>query len=270
MLAGACGSVRRRYNPHGMATAPESVVRVHGMRIDPVDMGQTLEQVERFVSVGGPHHIVTADASMVVTASTDREFSEIVDRAALVTPDGAGILWASRRLGLPFHSKVSGVDLAERLVAMSPERGWNIFFLGAAPGIAEAAAANMKDRYPGCRIVGVRDGFFGADQEEAVAKLVRESGADILLVALGIPKQEKFIARWGESTGAKVLIGVGGTLDVFSGTVQRAPVWMQRRGLEWLYRLVSDPRQFRNRVRKQKLLPRFVWMTLSARPAGRP
>lgn len=239
------------------------------MRIDPVDMPETLRRVEEFIAQGGPHHIVTADASMVVTAKADSEFSSIVERAALVTPDGAGILWASRRLGLPLNAKVSGVDLAEKLVALSVERGWKIYFLGAAPGVAESAAQKMRERYPGCGIVGVRDGFFNSEQESSVADLVRESGADILLVALGIPKQEKFIARWGESTGAKVLIGVGGTLDVFSGTVRRAPLWMQRRGLEWLYRLVSDPRQFRNRVRKQKLLPRFVWMTVSARP-GQP
>lgn len=247
-----------------MEAVPDPVVRIHGMRVDPVDMETTLSRIDEFLASNQANHIVTADASMVVTAAADPEFARIVDRAALVTPDGAGILWAASRLGLPFRSKVSGVDLAERLVALSVERGWRIFFLGAAPGVAELAAERMRMRYPGCGIVGTRDGFFQADDEASVVESVAAANTDILLVALGIPKQEKFIARCGKASGAKVLIGVGGTFDVFSGTVRRAPLWMQRRGLEWLYRLVSDPRQFRNRVRKQRLLPRFVWMTLRA------
>lgn len=247
------------------APGPETI-QIHGMRIDRVDMETALERVTGWIAEGGPHQIVTADASMVVTAALDPEFAGIVAHADLVTPDGAGILWASRRLGTPIVAKVSGVDLSERLVALSGSRGWRVFFFGAAPGVAEQAAAKMRERYPDCRIVGTRDGFFAPADEASVVAQIAAAQPDILLVALGIPKQEKLIARCGAATGAKVLIGVGGTLDVFSGTVRRAPLWMQRRGLEWLYRLVSDPRQFRNRLKKQKLLPRFVWMTLRARP----
>jgi N-acetylglucosaminyldiphosphoundecaprenol N-acetyl-beta-D-mannosaminyltransferase len=182
----------------------------------------------------------------------------------MVTSDGAGILWASRKLGLGIRNKCSGVDLAERLVSESVQRGWRIFFFGAAPGVAALAATEMQNRYPGCNVIGTRDGFFDPTAAATVANEIGVSKPDIVLVALGIPKQEKWIAMHGNLTGAKVCIGVGGTLDVFSGTVQRAPLWMQKRGLEWLYRLTSDPRQLSNRIKKQKLLPKFVGMVLKA------
>lgn len=243
---------------------PLDTLSLLGMRVDRPTMQEALTRIERFVAEGGPHHIVTADASMIVTAHDDPEFRALVDRADLVTPDGIGILWASRRLGTPIRHKVSGVDLAARCVALSAEKGWRIFFFGAAPGVAEAAAKKMGERYPGALIVGWRDGFFRPEEEEKVADEIAWTRPDIVLVALGIPKQEKFIARHRDRLGAKVLIGVGGTLDVFSGTVRRAPVWMQKAGLEWFYRLTSDPRQFRNRLKKQRLLPRFVAMALRA------
>jgi N-acetylglucosaminyldiphosphoundecaprenol N-acetyl-beta-D-mannosaminyltransferase len=239
-------------------------INVLGLPVDDIDMDTAVERIAGFIQSEGMHQVVTADASMVVTASMDEGFLAVAKSAAMVTSDGAGILWASRKLGLGIKNKCSGVDLAERLVSESVAREWRIFFFGAAPGVAALAASKMEKRYPGCKIVGTRDGFFEATVSATVAAQIAESNPDILLVALGIPKQEKWIAAFGNLTGAKVCIGVGGTLDVFSGTVQRAPVWMQKRGLEWFYRLTSDPRQLRNRINKQKLLPKFVGMVLRA------
>jgi N-acetylglucosaminyldiphosphoundecaprenol N-acetyl-beta-D-mannosaminyltransferase len=239
---------------------PRDPVRLLGMRVDRVTMDEALALIERFIAEGTPHHIVTADASMVVTYTQDAEFARIVDRAELVTPDGAGILWATRRLGTPVRAKVSGVDLSARCCALSAQKGWRIFFFGAASGVAEAAAAQTRERFPGANIVGVRDGFFGPDEEPHVVEQIRAAKPDILLVALGIPKQEKFIHRNRESLGVPVSIGVGGTLDVFSGTVKRAPIWMQNVGLEWLYRLAANPKK----ISKVALLPRFALMTLRA------
>lgn len=233
-------------------------IHLHGMRVDRVTMDDTLALVEQFVKSRQPHHIVTADASMIVTYNEDKEFAAIVDQSALVTPDGAGILWASKHLGEPVTSKVSGVDLAARCCALSAEKNWRVFFFGAAPGVAEEARARMLARYPGAQIVGFRDGFFTAETEPQVVEQIRAAKPDILLVALGIPKQEKFIARHKDTLGVPVLIGVGGTLDVFSGTVKRAPVWMQKSSLEWLYRLASNPKK----ISKVALLPRFALMTL--------
>lgn len=239
-------------------------IDILGLSVDDVDMDTAVERIAGFVQTKSMHQVVTADASMVVTASIDSEFLSITKAASMVTSDGAGILWASRKLGLGIKNKCSGVDLAERLVAESSSRKWHIFFFGAAPGVAAKAATEMKSRYPGCNIVGTRDGFFDAEASASVAAEIAACEPDIVLVALGIPKQEKWIFQYGNLTGAKVCIGVGGTLDVFSGTVQRAPVWMQKRGLEWFYRLTSDPRQIRNRIQKQKLLPKFVGMVLKA------
>lgn len=235
-------------------------IRLLGMRIDRVTMEDALSLIEGYIRSGKPHHIVTADASMVMTYNEDPEFARIVDASDLVTPDGAGILWATRRLGTPVTSKVSGVDLAARCCALSAEKGWRIFFFGAGPGVAEEAKARMLARHPGAQIVGFRDGFFKAEDEAGIVEMIREARPDILLAALGIPKQEKFISKYREAMGVPVCIGVGGTLDVFSGAVKRAPVWMQNVGLEWLYRVASNPNK--RRMSKLKALPRFALLTL--------
>ena len=240
---------------------PRNSITLHGMRIDRVSMEGALEYVASFIASGKPHHIVTADASMVMTYYEDKEFAALVEQAALITPDGAGILWACQRLGTPIPAKVSGVDLSAKLVELSGQKGWRVFFFGGAPGVAEAAAQKMRARFPQACICGVRDGYYKADEENAVAEQIALTRPDIVLVAMGIPRQEKFIARQKERVGAKVYIGVGGTLDVFSGTVKRAPVWMQRAGLEWLYRIASNPNAAR--MKKLAALPRFALLTLT-------
>ena len=237
-------------------------IRLHGMRVDRVDMDGALARIEGFIaSAGPPRHVLTADASMVVTAAEDPEFARIAEKADLVTPDGAGILWAAKQVGTPITAKVSGVDLSARLCQLSAEKNWRIFFFGAAPGVAEEAAARMRARFPGANIVGVRDGFFQPSDEPAVLAQIKTARPDILLVALGIPKQEKFIDQHKAALGVPVSIGVGGTFDVFSGAVKRAPAWMQNSGLEWAYRLASNPKK----ISKVALLPRFAFMTLRAR-----
>lgn len=244
-----------------MADVPSlSSIRLHGMRIDRVTFEEALAKVEAFIASGQPHHIVTADASMVMTFRTDKDFAAIVEQASLITPDGAGILWASRHLGTPIPAKVSGVDLSATLVELSGKKGWRVFFFGGAPGVAEAAAKRMRERFPDAQICGFRDGYYKADQEDAVALELAATKPDIVLVAMGIPRQEKFIARQKARVGAKVYIGVGGTLDVFSGTVKRAPVWMQKSGLEWLYRISSNPNAAR--LKKLAVLPQFALLTL--------
>lgn len=240
---------------------PPDSVNLLGMRVDRVTMETVLQLVEDYINSRKPHHIVTADASMVVTATQDPEFARIVAASDLVTPDGAGILWATRRMGTPVPAKVSGVDLSAKLIALSGEKNWNVFLFGAAPGVAEAAAQQMRERYPNANIVGVRDGYFKPEDEPQIIETIRAAKTDILLVALGIPKQEKFIFRNKTAMGVPVCIGVGGTLDVFSGTVKRAPVWIQNIGLEWLYRTASDPKR---RIGKLVLLPKFARMVLQA------
>lgn len=244
----------------GMETVP-----LLGLPVSRVSMDDTLEMIDGFIARRSPpRHLVTADASMVVIARGDPELKAIIDGADLVTPDGAGILWASRLLGTPLTHKVSGVDLVGHLCRLSAERGWKVFFLGAAPGVADEAATNLRKRYPGAQIIGARDGFFSPEQEPDVVRQIQDAAPDVLLVAFGIPRQEKWIARHKAVLNVPVSIGIGGSFDVYSGRVKRAPLWMQRRGLEWLHRLLANPRK----IRKVMTLPRFALLALRQRFRG--
>ncbi len=241
----AKGTIRRR--------------RLLDVCVDDVTMEHALAAMARFIAEGGPHHVITLDASMCVAARRDLDLRRIVLQADLVTPDSAGILWAARRAGAPLPERVSGVEIVERLAEVSAVKGISLYLLGSAPGVAEEAAVRMRERCRGCRIVGTRHGYFGPSDEGALIEDIRAAAPDVLCVALGIPKQERWIAAHREALGVPVMIGVGGTLDVLSGRVRRAPLWMQRRGLEWVYRLMSNPRK----IRKVLSLPRFMMMVLA-------
>jgi N-acetylglucosaminyldiphosphoundecaprenol N-acetyl-beta-D-mannosaminyltransferase len=232
-----------------------------GLPVSRVDRSEALAIVAEFIRSGKPHLVVTADASGVVIAANDPEFARIWRRADLVTPDSTGILWAARRLGFPLRERVSGVELAEDLCRLGAEQGFGLFFYGAAPGVAEAAAGAMTARYPGLRVVGTAHGFLPAAEHPALVARIRALRPAVLLVAQGIPRQEKWLATHLEELAVPVCMGVGGTFDVFAGQVDRAPLWMQRRGLEWLYRLARNPRK----VQKVATLPHFVWRVLARR-----
>jgi N-acetylglucosaminyldiphosphoundecaprenol N-acetyl-beta-D-mannosaminyltransferase len=233
-------------------------VRVLDVPISRVSNAEAMTILTQFVRSGSPHLVVTADASAVVTAARDPEFCAVVNSADLVTPDSTGILWAARHLGQPLPERVSGVDLAERLCELAARHGWAIFFYGAAPGVAEEAAARMQERYPGMRVSGTAHGFLSEPEQVALEERIRESRPEILFVAMGIPRQEKWIASRMASLGVPVSMGVGGSFDVFAGRVNRAPGWMQRRGLEWLYRVWKNPRK----ISKVATLPQFVLLVL--------
>lgn len=237
---------------------PIEWVELLDVPISRVDQEQALSILVEFVHSGKPHLVVTADAAGVVTAAKDAEFRAIMRSADLVTPDSAGILWAARRFGTPLPERVSGVDLVERLCALAAKHGWSVFFYGAAPGVAEAAAARLKARFPGMGIAGTAHGFLAAEEQAALEEQVRAARPELLFVALGIPRQEKWIWSRKEALGVPVAMGVGGSFDVFAGQVTRAPLWMQRRGLEWLYRLSKNPRK----ITKVASLPRFVLLVL--------
>ena len=239
-------------------------VTILGLRVDRVSPEETLAAIDSFIADGHPHHIVTADASMAVIARRDPALRAIVTEADLVTPDGAGILWASRLLGMAVPHKVSGVDLVGDLCRLSGAKGYRVFFLGAAPGVAEEAAEKMRSRWPGTQIVGTRDGYFTPEQEPDVLAEIQKAAPNIILVAFGIPRQEKWIERHKAVLGAAVLIGVGGSFDVFSGRVRRAPLWMQRSSLEWLYRLSKNPKK----IGKVMTLPQFALLALRQRFLG--
>jgi N-acetylglucosaminyldiphosphoundecaprenol N-acetyl-beta-D-mannosaminyltransferase len=236
-------------------------VKVLGMRVDRTSMDDALAKIEQFIAGREPRHVVTADASMVVTAREDPELKKIVEAADLVTPDGAGILWHARLLKRPITHKVSGVDLVAELCRLSAAKGYRVYFLGAAPGVAEEAAANLKTRYPGALIVGTRDGYFSQEQEPGIIEEIKNAKPDVLFVAFGIPKQEKWIQSHKHELGVPVSAGIGGSFDVYSGRVKRAPLLMQRTGFEWLYRLWCNPKK----IGKVMMLPTFAMLTIRER-----
>jgi N-acetylglucosaminyldiphosphoundecaprenol N-acetyl-beta-D-mannosaminyltransferase len=178
----------------------------------------------------------------------------VLERADLCLPDGAGLLWASRRLGRPIPQRVAGVDLVRSLARAGAREGWKFFFLGSREGVAQAAARVLQDENPGLQVVGSLAGGPGPEWDERSTAAVRASGAQVLLVAYGAPAQDMWISRNLKSSGARVAMGVGGAFDFISGRSRRAPNWMRQRGLEWLHRLGREPWRWRRML----ALPAFV------------
>lgn len=238
-------------------------VELFGVRVHAVSMDEAVRYILHFARERSLHQVVTADSSMVVMAQSDHHLQDIINRADLVTPDSIGILWACRRYGIAMPERVSGADLVTRLVQASAQNGIKLYFLGAQPGVAEEAAQRLRTRYPGANIVGCHHGYFSPDEEPQVIQSIREAQPDVLCVAMGIPKQEKWIDLHRNTLEVPVSIGVGGTFDVLSGRMRRAPLWMQRIGMEWLWRVGQNPRK----ISKVILLPQFAWMVLTHQKA---
>lgn len=229
-----------------------------GARIHCVRLPDVLTLLEGFIQDRTPRLVVTADATALVIAHEDPEFHQIINDADLVTPDGIGLIWAAKRQGTPFLERVPGIDLAKHLVRLSHEHGYRLFFLGAAPGVAEEAARALTCQYPNAKIAGIQHGYFNEEQEPAIIGQIREAQPDILLAAMGMPKQEKWLVKHKQTLQVPVSIGVGGSFDVYSGRIKRAPRVFQKLGIEWLWRLMQDPRK----IGKVKNLPRFVGLVL--------
>lgn len=210
--------------------------------------------------------VVTLNAEMLYRAWHDGALRDVINQADLVTPDGYGVIWAARRLGCRLPEQVSGIDLVHALAECAGRERWRIYFLGAAPGVAEAAAESLRRKYPGFQIAGTDHGYFSGDEIIPVIRKIQAARPDLLLVALGAPKQEFFIRVHRQELGVLVAIGVGGGFDVLAGRLRRAPGIFRRLHLEWLYRLLQEP----SRWRRILVLPRFVWTVLQTpRPGGR-
>jgi N-acetylglucosaminyldiphosphoundecaprenol N-acetyl-beta-D-mannosaminyltransferase len=235
--------------------------RILGVRVHRVRMAEALRAIEQLIQRREPSLVITADANAILIALEDAEFHQLMETAPLVTADGAGLTWAGKRLGQPFPERVSGVDLVEQLTRLSHEKGYRLYFLGAAPGVAERAARNLLRKYPNAQIVGVQHGYFPPTDEPAIVTQIAAARPDVLLVGMGMPRQEKWAWRHRTALGVPVMIGVGGSFDVYGGVVKRAPRWMQQLGYEWLWRLLQDPRK----IKKGRNLPRFVWQIWRAK-----
>jgi len=235
-------------------------VSILGIPVDRISMKKAVEIILGFLRQSDPKIVITADSSGIVQALGDPEYFELLQTADLVTPDSIGVIWAAKRKGRAIPARVSGVDLVDKICALSADHGFRIFLLGAEPGVAELAAEKLRLRHPGCHIVGTRHGYFPADSDDLVAHEVAVFRPDVLFVAMGIPRQEKFIKRTQDIIRAKVAMGVGGSFDVFSGKAKRAPAVVQKLRLEWLWRVLLNPKK----IAKAKSLPIFAWKVFRA------
>ena len=229
-------------------------VNILGVDVDAVTMAEAVDVVRRAMDTRAGVMVATANAEMLMRATHDEELRDILNAAALVVPDGAGTVWAARHLGHAMPERVAGYDLAQELLRCAPAEGRRVYFFGSAPGVAEKAKAKAEQLYPGIEIVGVRNGFFSPADNAAIIAEIRAARPDLLLVALGVPKQEKWIAAHLAELDVPVAIGVGGTLDVMAGVMKRAPHWMQKAKLEWLFRGLMQPK----RAGRLLALPKFV------------
>ncbi len=227
-------------------------IDVLGVGFDNLTMDEAVERGMELLESQGTHYVVTPNPEIVEVCRENTEAKRVVNGAALVLPDGIGIIKGAAMLGTPLKEKTPGIEFAEHIVERMAKEGRSLYLLGAKPGIAELAGKNLAEKYPGLKIAGTHDGYF---QEDApIVEAIRESGADAVFVCLGAPKQELWMARNGEAIGAHLLCGLGGSLDVFAGTVERAPKFWCDHGLEWFYRLCKEPK----RIGRMMKLPLFL------------
>jgi N-acetylglucosaminyldiphosphoundecaprenol N-acetyl-beta-D-mannosaminyltransferase len=244
------------------------IVELAGVKVDNVTMDQALKKLEEFIAERWPHLIVTPNPEMIVAAQDDEELHNILDNAHLRLPDGISMVVVSNILRCPLKERIAGIDFLLRSVELSALKGYRIFLLGGAPGVAEAAARVLKSKYPNLIIAGTQHGYFSAgggsafggksSEEQEIVTKIRTSAPDILFAGLGMGRQEKWLARNLADLNVPVSVGVGGSFDVISGIKRRAPKWIQGLYIEWLYRLITEPQRWK----RQLALPKFLWLTL--------
>lgn len=255
---------------HGKKSKKQEVfyrmrANLFGVGIDALGMEETVAHVAGLVGSNRPAWVMTLNPEYLYQCRFDPRLLDLARRADLVTADGEGIVWACRVAGCPVPERVTGIDLMLKLLEKASSAGWSVYFFGAAPGVAAAAAEKARQEYPGLKIAGSRHGYFQEHEESRIAREIKETAPDLLFVALGAPKQEMWIDEYLGEIDAGVAIGVGGSFDVLAGKVARAPHWIRRLRLEWLTRLLRQP----SRWRRQMVLPLFVWAVIKEYKLGK-
>ena len=237
-------------------------VNILGVDFDNYTMDEALDAGMTLLEQPGPHYVVTPNPEIVEICRENEAARRAVGGAALVIPDGIGVMYGAKILGTPLKQRLPGIEFAQGLMARMARQGKSLYLLGAKPGVAEQAAERLRETYPGLVIAGTHDGYFQDDGP--VTDAIRASGADVVFVCLGAPKQELWMEKNGAATGARLLLGLGGALDVFAGVVQRAPDIFCKLGLEWLYRLLKQP----SRIGRMARLPLFLVHTVQSKGKG--
>ncbi len=237
-------------------------INVMGVQFDNLTMEEALEKGKTLLAQPDVSYIVTPNAEIVYEAMHNDTFCALLNDAAMVLPDGAGVVLGAKLLGTPLKQKVAGIDFAENLLGICEEAEKTLYLLGSKPGIGELAAENMKKKHPRLQICGIADGYF--KEEAPVIEKINAAQPDVLFVCLGAPKQEKFMHEHRNDLKVSMMIGLGGSLDGFAGTVKRAPKWMIKLQLEWLYRLYKEPWRLGRMMR----LPKFLFAVIGQRLRG--
>ena len=234
---------------------------VMGCPVTKLDLEGFVREAERFIGLRRPHYIAVVNAAKLVSMRVDRELDQSVRSADLIGADGVPIVWASRLLGDPIPGRVNGTDLMVRLLEKAHEKRYRIFFFGASPRVLDQVLAKVGRDYPGVEIGGAQHGYFSAAEEPAIVSQIQRTRSDILFIAFGTPQKELWVKRYLAAMQVPVVHGVGGSFDVLAGLIPRAPGWMQRTGLEWLFRLMQEPR----RMWRRYLVTNTQFVTLLAR-----
>lgn len=239
-------------------------IDILGVGIDNLSMDETVARIEEAIRDKERMQVNTLNAEILYQAQSDKELMDVINACHLVTPDGTGVVWASSHLGTPCKERVTGIDLLTNLLKVSPSRGYKIYFYGSKPEILEKALSTMRETYPGIQIVGSTHGYVGEEGQEALLLDIKSTQPDLLFVALGAPRQEIWIKSHLSELPPLVAVGVGGSLDVISGELKRAPRLFQALRLEWLYRALKEPYRFKRLL----VLPRFVLKVLSQKKSS--
>lgn len=244
-------------------------IDILGIKVDRVDMVSAIKRFGEIMEAPGCSQIVTPNSEIVVNATKDSTLAKLIEQADLVIPDGIGLVYASKILKQPLTERVTGIDFTENALSWLARRGGSVYFLGGRPdaglgggeSVALLAAQKKKQQFPSLVIAGARDGYFKEGDEEGLVREINGSGADFLCVGLGSPKQEHFVSKHREKLNVKAAVGIGGSLDVWAGTLSRAPEFYQKHGLEWLYRFVQEP----SRYKRMAALPLFMIKVIASK-----
>lgn len=229
--------------------------------VNAISLDETLDEIEKIIARGVPTQHVVINASKVNLMEADPELASIVNECPLINADGASIVWAAKKLGVPLRERVTGIDLFQRLVGLASEKGYRIYLFGAKEEVVTKVKAIFEDRYPGIQIVGYRNGYFTEADEPQIVSDMAASGADMMFVAFSSPKKEYWVHKYIDQIGIPFVMGVGGSFDVVAGVTDRAPTWMQEHGLEWFFRFIQEP----GRLWKRYIIGNLKFVALTYR-----
>ena len=241
-------------------------VNIMGVPVDALSMSETVDKIIGHIERGDQTQHMAINPAKVVRMMEDAEVRKTVRRCEVISADGIGFVWASRLLGNPLPERVTGIELMDRLMEQAAQRQLKPYFLGAKEEVVTAAVEHYQSKHPELLFAGYRNGYFKKEEEQSIADAIRESGADMLFVAISSPKKEQFLGSWRDRMHVPYCMGVGGSFDVIAGKVDRAPEWMQKRGLEWSYRWIQEPRRMLRRNMVDT--PKFLVLALAYRLTG--